>query len=590
MKTIVTLTGADGNMGKEVLKSTAKLEGVTMRLLLLNGTVQKHFAAAAKRKYDDIEIVYGDLADLDTCRKIVDGAAYVVNCAAVIPPKSDKYPLLAKRCNEDGVKTLLQAIKESENSPKLIHISTVALYGNRNYLHPWGRVGDPLLPSAFDVYAATKLKGERMVLESGLKYWTVLRQTAVLHDRMLTDNMNDGLMFHTCLNTPLEWVTAKDCGILIKNIIEKDMNGELENELTGSLAKDMNGEPENEVTGGLKNVTNSGTAKESCGLRFWKRVYNIGGGAENRKTGYDTFDEGFAIIGGSVEEFLKPGWNTIRNFHGLWFDDGKELDALFRYQRQSVADYWQEILSKHPYYRIAKLLPPSLISKLAIQRLLKDDNAPQKWINSGEKGKIKAYFGSEENLANRPRDWKGFCLLSKGRLPDGDIDYEELKTDEARLRLRLCHGYDESKQDGELSLQDMRMAAAFRGGKCLSAEMTKGDLYTPLYWECCDGHRFYAAPYTVIKAGHWCPECQPEPWDYDRLAKKMPFYAQIWYDAHARGENYRYYFDENGVAVAVKNSELGYTRENNETVKQAEASELIDGEIAAVCDNLKEVV
>lgn len=577
MKKIVTLTGADGNMGKEVLKCTAKLEGVTMRLLLLNGTAQRRFAASAKRKYGNIEIVYGDLADLDTCRKIVDGAAYVVNCAAVIPPKSDKYPLLAKRCNEDGVKTLLQAIKESENSPKLIHISTVALYGNRNYLHPWGRVGDPLLPSAFDVYAATKLKGERLVLESGLKYWVVLRQTAMLHDRMLTDNMSDGLMFHTCFNTPLEWVTAKDSGMLIKNIIEKDMKGELDNESMLSLEKDMNGDV----------VAVKGS---SAGLRFWKRVYNIGGGAENRKTGYDTFDEGFGIIGGSAEEFLKPGWNTIRNFHGLWFDDGQELEKLFRYQRQSVADYWQEILSKHPYYRVAKLLPPSLISKIAIQRLLKDDNAPQKWIKSGEKGKIKAYFGSEENLANRPRDWKGFCLLSKGRLPDGDIDYEELKSNEARLRLRLSHGYDESKQDCELSLADMRMAAEFRGGKCLSAKMTKGDLYTPLCWECCDGHRFYAAPYTVIKAGHWCPDCQPEPWDYDRLAKKMPFYAQVWYDTHARGENYRYYYDENGIAAAVKISELDYARENNETAKEKEASEFIGDKIAAACDNLKEAV
>lgn len=89
----------------------------------------------------------------------------------------------------------------------------------------------------------------------------------------------------------------------------------------------------------------------------------------------------------------------------------------------------------------------------------------------------------------------------------------------------------------------MRDAAAYRGGKCISETMTKGDLYTKLVWECHDGHRFEASPYTVLKAGHWCPVCcQPEPWDFDRLAKFMPFYAQVWYDTHAVEENTEYFF------------------------------------------------
>ena len=76
--------------------------------------------------------------------------------------------------------------------------------------------------------------------------------------------------------------------------------------------------------------------------------------------------------------------------------------------------------------------------------------------------------------------------------------------------------------------------------------MTKGDLYTPITWECHDGHRFHASPYTVLKAGHWCPECcMPEPWQFDITAKYIPFFAQVWYDTHAKGEN-AIYFYENG--------------------------------------------
>ena len=30
------------------------------------------------------------------------------------------------------------------------------------------------------------------------------------------------------------------------------------------------------------------------------------------------------------------------------------------------------------------------------------------------------------------------------------------------------------------------------------------------------------------------------PWKFDSLAKKMPFYAQLWYDTHGKDENYIY--------------------------------------------------
>ena len=79
----------------------------------------------------------------------------------------------------------------------------------------------------------------------------------------------------------------------------------------------------------------------------------------------------------------------------------------------------------------------------------------------------------------------------------------------------LDHGYDESKPKSEWDIEDMRKAAEFRGGKCLSPAMTKGDLSTPLDWECQFGHRFKASPTLVLLGGHWCPECLPLPWNYD---------------------------------------------------------------------------
>jgi hypothetical protein len=73
--------------------------------------------------------------------------------------------------------------------------------------------------------------------------------------------------------------------------------------------------------------------------------------------------------------------------------------------------------------------------------------------------------------------------------------------------------------------------------KCLSPVMTKGDLSTPLDWECQFGHRFKASPTLVLLGGHWCPECLPLPWNYDEIAKGNPFFAQVWYPFHDKKEH-----------------------------------------------------
>ena len=117
------------------------------------------------------------------------------------------------------------------------------------------------------------------------------------------------------------------------------------------------------------------------------------------------------------------------------------------------------------------------------------------------------------------------------------LNYSELKDEKKAASFLLNHGYDESKKENELDISDVREAARFRGGECLSTEMKKGDLYTPLEWSCAYGHKFKASPFLVLKTGHWCPECACPPWNFDEQAKKVPFYAQIWYDDHSPDEN-----------------------------------------------------
>ena len=56
-------------------------------------------------------------------------------------------------------------------------------------------------------------------------------------------------------------------------------------------------------------------------------------------------------------------------------------------------------------------------------------------------------------------------------------------------------------------MEDMKNAARFKGGECLSEEMVAGDLFTPLKWRCSCSNVFEMTPNAVLKGGHWCPEC-----------------------------------------------------------------------------------
>lgn len=117
-------------------------------------------------------------------------------------------------------------------------------------------------------------------------------------------------------------------------------------------------------------------------------------------------------------------------------------------------------------------------------------------------------------------NWKSLCKWE-------DIPREELENF-TQPPVRLNHGYDESKDESLLDIADMRGAAEFRGGKCLSGSMTPGDLDTPLEWECHAGHVFRATPRIVLKGGHWCPDCMGHRWEYEEEARHNPFFAQIW--------------------------------------------------------------
>ena len=151
---VVTLFGVPGNMGTKVLESLLQEDYITrINLLANNKKGIKKIVRKIKKSKKEYKVTYGTVANFVNVKEAIEGADYVINMAAVIPPRSDKNPQAAIEANEYGPKIIVQAIEEiKENQPKLIHISTIGLYGDRSYKHPFAEVGDPLLISPFYIY------------------------------------------------------------------------------------------------------------------------------------------------------------------------------------------------------------------------------------------------------------------------------------------------------------------------------------------------------------------------------------------------------------------------------------------------------
>lgn len=507
---IIAVTGVTGNMGGYFLWALNQSPDVADKIKILCRDKAKakkllKLNAAVAHK---TEVVYGSLADPAVCRELVKDCDVVFNVCAVIPPKSDSDPAGAVACNVTGVKALISAIESVEDKqPALIHISSVAVYGNRSGGHMYGRVGEPLVSGPFELYSATKILGEYAVLQSKIRKWAVLRQTAMLHYNIFSDNLHDGLMFHTPFEAPLEWATVKDSGRLLLNI--------------------------------LKSINDL-----SIPNNFWKRVYNIGGGKSCRTYGYGTYDAGFKIIGGSFKDFFKPWYNATRNFHGIWYTDSDELEDMFHFRSQSCDDFWREMAETHKIYKLGKIVPKGIIAQFAVKRLLKDQNSPNQWIKNGDEARAVAYFGGSGVQAERKKlTWDDIELAT-------DIPDPVPMNLEQRI---AAYGYDIEKSDAELTVDDLKTVAEAHAGKLLTPGKFGGDMYEKLDWQTQDGEKFTADAYTVLRAGHWEHELyRSYKWDFDRLSKNDKIFARIWYDSHGKDEDYVYYFDENFVAHADK--------------------------------------
>ncbi len=485
-KRTVFITGATGVMGFETLRELSqRLDRFDIRILSRPGRKNRKKLAPYMRMHG-VTVVWGDLMNYGDVATAMGNADIVLHIGGMVSPVADHYPELTMKVNIGAAQNIVDAIKArpDHDSVRLVYIGSVAQTSHRFAPHHWGRTGDPIMAGVYDYYGISKIKAERIVAESGLRHWVSLRQSGILH-RGLIFNGSDPISFHVPLQGVLEWATVEDSARLMANICEENVPDEL-----------------------------------------WRNFFNIGSGAEFRLTNYQFEKFLLRSLGcPPPEKVFDTGWFATRNFHGEWYIDSDRLEELVPFREKiGCEDYFRRLSKGMPWWMGLTPLAPAFIIRRVMKRVASTPGlGTLDWLRRKDcEEKITAYFGSREEQKRIP-GWDRFDTTPPSDNP-----------------IKLDHGYDETKPESGLDIDDMRSAAHFRGGRCLSDQMRNGDLDTPLEWECAFGHRFRLRPRTVLKGGHWCPDCLPAPWNYDEESRRNPFMAQVWHDSHRKDETMVY--------------------------------------------------
>lgn len=469
----ILITGATGVMGLSTLEAL-KDSDVEIRAFCLDTPKELDKLKPYKNR---IEIFKGDASNYNDIYNSLNGIDEVLHLASIIPPRSEEIPKIAFKVNYLSTKNIVDAImqRNMQDTCKFVYISSVSVYGDRQAPIHWGRVGDPIHVSYEDYYGLSKIASERYLIESPLKYWAILRQTGIISPFMLSQRSS--LIFHQPLNNALEYISNRDSARLMKGIVLR--------------AND----------------------------EFWNHIYNIGGGNGMRLPSFLLYKKAFGSLGfKNYMTMLDPKLFAIRNFHGMYYLDSDKLEKMFDYI-QDDASYISECTKKYtkgfdaliraimnfsPIQAIAKSIFKNQFKTLSLSK-----GGPLKAIKDNAITDIQKFFIDKKHWENLPR----FFTEPK-------IDYDKI--------IRLDHGYDDTKPESEIDINDIISAAKFRGGNCLSSTMAKGDMRTKLRFVCADGHEFDASPKLVLEGGHWCPYCEKNEWNPAHIARINPFFAQVW--------------------------------------------------------------
>jgi nucleoside-diphosphate-sugar epimerase len=221
------------------------------------------------------------------------GQQAVIHLAAILPPRSEIEPDHAYSVTVSGTRNVVNAVRAEPSRPRLIYVSSLAVFGRTSDRPPPRRVTDPVQP--IDHYTRHKAEAESVV-RAYEGAWAILRLGMVVPvGRLVRDPLLMREMFEIPLMQRIECVHAED-------------------------------------------VARALTSAVSCDAVLG-RIPLIGGGQRCQVLHRDFVQRAFEEIG--IGALPAKAFSRV-SYHTDWLDTD-ESERLLHYQRHSFEDYLREM-------------------------------------------------------------------------------------------------------------------------------------------------------------------------------------------------------------------------------------------------------
>ena len=273
----ILITGGAGSVGRQLAGMLLE-DGKSVRIFDL-----PFMDFSGLEGEEGVEIVKGDITDAPVVSSAVAGVAGVLHLAAILPPNSEKDRDFTFRVNVDGTRNIVEGMKAGSPEATLVFTSSISTYGDTSGEEPPVTIEHQ--QGAIDVYADSKIAGEKIVISSEVNY-VILRIASIAVPAFL--------------EPPEPWPFTSEQRV---EMIHRD-----------------------DVADALRNAVDSGEAVGN--------VFNIAGGSSWRLTGKDYVEDFFNVMGAPVDMAVyreDPGWND-------WYDT-EESQRILRYQNRSYDHY-----------------------------------------------------------------------------------------------------------------------------------------------------------------------------------------------------------------------------------------------------------
>ena len=273
----VLITGGAGSVGRQ-LAGMLLAQGRTVRIFDL-----PFMDFEGLEGEEGVEVIKGDITDASIVTEAVLGVGGVLHLAAILPPNSEKDRDFTFKVNVDGTRNIVDAMRVGAPDATIVFTSSISTYGDTSVEEPPVTIEHS--QDAIDVYADSKIAGEKVVIESGVNS-VILRIASIAVPAFL--------------EPPDPWPFTAEQRV---EMIHRD-----------------------DVADALSNAVDS---KEAIG-----NVFNIAGGKSWRLKGKNYVEDFFDVMGAPIEMAVyrdSAGWND-------WYDT-EESQRILGYQNRSYQHY-----------------------------------------------------------------------------------------------------------------------------------------------------------------------------------------------------------------------------------------------------------